>query len=208
MYHLLATACIYSSTCIFFSNFCEMFQCFILFWLRLFETTKCLFNISWEESRRRCAHLMCESPFHPRMVWDALGQENPRTMKSVTGMIALQLQRTSASLLRTDTVILFEACPSPGLTVSHRSPFCMVWDIWTSIAIAYDMAIALDRSHFSGGICDCSRIRWWLLWMPSILRSHRPHGKWTCFGDYSFQQAQLRTGNILRYSLKFNFEVW
>lgn len=84
----------------------------------------------------------------------------------------------------------------------------MVWDIWTSIAIAYDMAIALDRSHFSGGICDCSRIRWWLLWMPSIFRSHRPHGKWTCFGDYSFQQAQLRTGNILRYSLKSNFEVW
>jgi len=27
------------------------------------------------------------------------------------------------------------------LTVSHRSPFCMVWDIWTSIAIAYDMVM-------------------------------------------------------------------
>lgn len=29
-----------------------------------------------------------------------------------------------------------------GLTVSHRSPICMIWDIWTSIAIAYDMARA------------------------------------------------------------------
>eukprot|EP00438_Fugacium_kawagutii_P006811 Skav227009 [mRNA] locus=scaffold456:1677:8126:+ [translate_table: standard] len=27
------------------------------------------------------------------------------------------------------------------LTVSHRSPICMVWDIWTSIAIAYDMVM-------------------------------------------------------------------
>ena len=33
---------------------------------------------------------------------------------------------------------LLSTCPD--FTISHKSPMCIIWDIWTSIAIGYDMA--------------------------------------------------------------------
>ena len=40
-----------------------------------------------------------------------------------------------------------------GFTMSHRSPFCMCWDIWTSIAIGYDMVPQLKHGFQHSRAC-------------------------------------------------------
>ncbi|CAK9068064.1 Potassium voltage-gated channel subfamily H member 6 (Ether-a-go-go-related gene potassium channel) (ERG) (Eag-related protein) (Ether-a-go-go-related protein) (Voltage-gated potassium channel subunit Kv11.2) [Durusdinium trenchii] len=64
------------------------------------------------------------------------------------------------------------------LTMSHRSHFCMVWDIWTSIAIAYDMvmtpmdAFTIELTPVVRALERTSSITWFVDMILSFVRSY------------------------------------
>lgn len=64
------------------------------------------------------------------------------------------------------------------LTVSHHSPICMIWDIWTSIAIAYDMvmtpmdAFNIQITPVLRALERTSSITWLVDMLLSFVRSY------------------------------------